>query len=229
MRTKPLTTKQPLTTTKKADAEDADRRLAAHADEGPAFATLLDRIAGVARTPEELDEFLTTVVEAVRDEIAAADDAGITLLDGTKPPRTVSTAPDGRLAETYGSLLAVPLLSAGETLGSLDLYATAADAFDDTDAAVVRIAAQVCADTVAAAQEIIGARLLAAQLEQAMGSRAVIEQAKGILIGLRGTSANEAFEILRKESQDRNIRLRDLAENIVTTAQGALAGGNRRA
>src|SRR5690606_13638495 len=121
------------------------------------------------------------------------------------------------------------LLSAGETLGSLDLYATAADAFADTDAAVVRIAAQVCADTVAAAQEIIGARLLAAQLEQAMGGRAVIEQAKGILIGLRGTSANEAFEILRKESQDRNIRLRDLAENIVTTAQGALAGGNRRA
>jgi signal transduction protein with GAF and PtsI domain len=128
----------------------------------------------------------------------------------------------------YESLLAVPLVSGGEALGALNLYAQRAGAFDEFDASVVRMAAHRCADTVAAAQEIMGARALATQLEQAMGSRAVIEQAKGILIGIRGISEHEAFEILRTESQNRNVKVRDLAGRIVTGTYEALAGGQRR-
>lgn len=196
-----------------------------------ACATLLGRIGGVVKSAEELEAYLVTVVHVVKEQVGDCDEAGITLLDGTDPPRTVSTtdAAAGADADAHGSLLAVPLASAGESLGSLDLYAARTDAFDDLDTAVVRTAAQRCADTIAAAQEIIRARVLASQLEQAMGSRAVIEQAKGILIGLRGTTAHEAFEILRKESQDRNIRVHDLAESIVSTAQAALVGGKGRA
>ncbi len=196
-----------------------------------ACATLMNRIGGVVRSAEELQAYLVTVVNVVKEQIGACDEAGITVLDVTAPPTTVFTTGSRSSqadVDAYGSLLAVPLASAGETLGSLDLYAARTDAFDEFDTAVVRMAAQRCADTIAAAQELIGARLLAAQLEQAMGSRAVIEQAKGILIGLRGTTATEAFEILRKESQDRNIRVRDLAESIVVTAQGALVGGKGR-
>jgi GAF domain-containing protein len=126
------------------------------------------------------------------------------------------------LAHGYRSLLAVPLVAAGEALGALNLYARGAGVFDDLDTTVVRLAAQRCADTVAAAQEIIGARTLAAQLEQAMGSRAVIEQAKGVLMGLRGITEQEAFEIIRRHSQNRNIKVRDLAQRIVTGAYANL-------
>ena len=128
------------------------------------------------------------------------------------------------LAREHGfrSLLAVPLVAGGEALGALNLYAREPGVFDDMDTTLVRMAAQRCADTVAAAQEIIGARALAAQLEQAMGSRAVIEQAKGVLMGLRGITEHEAFEIIRSHSQNRNIKVRDLAQRIVTGAYAHL-------
>jgi GAF domain-containing protein len=128
------------------------------------------------------------------------------------------------VAHGYRSLLAVPLIADAEALGALNLYAQAPGVFDEFDTALVRMAAQRCADTVAAAQEIIGARTLAAQLEQAMGSRAVIEQAKGVLMGLRGITEQEAFEILRNHSQNRNIKVRDLAQRIVTGAYALGAG-----
>ena len=126
------------------------------------------------------------------------------------------------LEHGYRSLLAVPLVADSEALGALNLYAQVAGAFDELDTTVVRMAAQRCADTIAAAQEIIGARTLAAQLEQAMGSRAVIEQAKGVLMGLRGITEQQAFEIIRSHSQNRNIKVRDLAQRIVTGAYSHL-------
>jgi hypothetical protein len=56
---------------------------------------------------------------------------------------------------------------------------------------------------------------LAAGLQEAMKSRAVIEQAKGILIAQRGGSSEQAFERLRELSQHSNIKLRDVARRIV--------------
>ena len=61
-----------------------------------------------------------------------------------------------------------------------------------------------------------GVRRLAGQLEQAMASRAVIEQAKGVIMAMRGVPEHEAFEVLRKTSQDRNIKVRVLAQQIVS-------------
>ena len=61
-----------------------------------------------------------------------------------------------------------------------------------------------------------GVRRLAGQLEQAMASRAVIEQAKGVIMAMRGVPEHEAFEVLRKTSQDRNVKVRVLAQQIVS-------------
>ena len=61
-----------------------------------------------------------------------------------------------------------------------------------------------------------GVQRLAGQLEQAMASRAVIEQAKGVIMAMRGVPEHEAFEVLRKTSQDRNVKVRELAQQIVT-------------
>jgi GAF domain-containing protein len=114
------------------------------------------------------------------------------------------------------SLLALPLVSGKECVGAINLYGWAPHAFDTFDASLVRVAASRCADAVVAVSALDGVRRLAGQLEQAMASRAVIEQAKGVIMAMRGVPEHEAFEVLRKTSQDRNIKVRVLAQQIVS-------------
>jgi AmiR/NasT family two-component response regulator len=52
-------------------------------------------------------------------------------------------------------------------------------------------------------------------MEQAMASRAVIEQAKGVLMGRHAIDEAQAFEVLRRHSQNRNVKLRTLAAEVV--------------
>jgi len=65
-----------------------------------------------------------------------------------------------------------------------------------------------------------------AQLETALGSRIVIEQAKGILARTLGVSTDQAFSLMRKAARDSGTKLRDLAERIADSpmqAEAALA------
>jgi len=118
-------------------------------------------------------------------------------------------------ADGMRSLLALPLVSGAECVGAINLYGWAPNAFDAFDASLVRVAAARCADAVVAVSALDGVQRLAGQLEQAMASRAVIEQAKGIIMAMRGVPEHEAFEVLRKSSQDRNVKVRELALQIV--------------
>jgi GAF domain-containing protein len=114
------------------------------------------------------------------------------------------------------SLLALPLVSGDQCVGAINLYGWAPHAFDGFDASLVRVAASRCADAVVAVSALDGVRRLAGQLEQAMASRAVIEQAKGVIMAVRGIPEHEAFEYIRRASQDRNVKVRHLAQQIVT-------------
>jgi AmiR/NasT family two-component response regulator len=63
-------------------------------------------------------------------------------------------------------------------------------------------------------------RDLAVQMQQALASRAVIEQAKGILMAARGCTDQQAFSILVELSQSSNRKLRDVATAVVEQTQG---------
>lgn len=117
--------------------------------------------------------------------------------------------------EGMRSLLALPLVSRDECVGALNLYAWEPGAFRDFDATLVRVAAARCADAVVAVTALDGLKRLTGQLEQAMASRAVIEQAKGVIMAMRGITEDEAFEVLRRSSQDRNVKVRALAQQVV--------------
>jgi hypothetical protein len=65
-----------------------------------------------------------------------------------------------------------------------------------------------------------------AGLRDARASGAVIEQAKGVLMGTLGCSADEAFQLLRTQSQHQNRRVREIAEELV--AQATRSGGSGR-
>ena len=60
---------------------------------------------------------------------------------------------------------------------------------------------------------------LAANLQRALDSRAVIDQAKGILMGRHGITSDAAFEMLSKQSQLANRKLRDIAQDLVDEVQ----------
>ena len=74
---------------------------------------------------------------------------------------------------------------------------------------------EVEADPEGAEHSRIMRELEVAQLRQALQSRDVIGQAKGILMERRGISADEAFDVLRRASQSLNIKLTTVAQTLV--------------
>jgi GAF domain-containing protein len=107
-----------------------------------------------------------------------------------------------------GSVLAIQLTSETETIGALNLYATASHAFqsDDVDLALVY--------TIHAANALNSARLVSG-LQTAVHSRHLIGVAQGILMATYNLSMNQSFELLRRYSSQGNVKLREVAEHVV--------------
>jgi GAF domain-containing protein len=104
--------------------------------------------------------------------------------------------------------------------GALNLYGLREAAFDDEAVLLAETFAGYAAVALANATLYGVTAKLAQQLQTAMASRAVIEQAKGIIMGRRRCSAEEAFAVLTRISQDSNRKLRDVAAALVAKAQG---------
>jgi GAF domain-containing protein len=114
------------------------------------------------------------------------------------------------------SSLAVPV-SAAQWVAGLNVYAPAAGAFTDAHRHAAREFAGYAAVALTNMLALQDARHQAEQLRTAMESRAVIEQAKGILIERYKVTADQAFRLLVKVSMHTNRKLRDLAEDLVVT------------
>jgi AmiR/NasT family two-component response regulator len=108
----------------------------------------------------------------------------------------------------------------GVTIGALNNYAATPRAFGDPDIAVGQEIAAWVAVAVGNADMIARTADDLAGMREAMASRAVIEQAKGILIERHKLTQDQAFTELSRASQNTNIRLRDVADELVRT--GAL-------
>lgn len=138
--------------------------------------------------------------------------------DTTKDDRW---SPFSEAAAAFGirSTLSVPLVANHEGLGALNLYSRTPNGFSEEDEEVASQFGVQAAIVLANAQAYWDAHLLSQNLAAAMQSRAVIEQAKGILMGAQRCSADEAFQILVRASQRENRKLREIAEDIVRRAQ----------
>ena len=116
------------------------------------------------------------------------------------------------------SVLSLPLLTPGGVVGSMNVYAHARDAFDDRAEKLGEIFAGPAAITVHNAQILAQTARLATQLQAALTTRPIIDQAIGILRARSGITAAEAFQRLRHLSQTRHTKLANLAEQIVEEA-----------
>lgn len=143
--------------------------------------------------------------------------------DTTKDDQWV---PFSEAAAAFGvrSTLSIPLVANHEGLGAMNLYSRTPNGFSDKDEEVAAQYGVQAAIVLANAQAYWDAHLLSQNLAAAMQSRAVIEQAKGILMGVQRCSADEAFQILVRASQRENRKLREIADDIVSRAQYAGSG-----
>jgi GAF domain-containing protein len=118
------------------------------------------------------------------------------------------------------STLSLPLGVRGNGIGALNLYSKEPAAFSEAAEQVGVMFATQASVALANAQLYDSAYRLTQQLQEALTSRATIDQAKGILMGQHGVGADEAFELLRRQSQRENRKLRELAQELVDRSAG---------
>ena len=122
------------------------------------------------------------------------------------------------------SSLTVPVPLQREVSAALNIYSMTPDVFD-TDSQEIAATFAAYAGVALANMHLYESQArVAQQLTTAMQSRAVIDQAKGVLMGTRRCSAEEAFEILVDLSQRSNRKLRDVAQALVDNAERPDAG-----
>jgi GAF domain-containing protein len=115
--------------------------------------------------------------------------------------------------------LSTGLPVARQTIGALNIYGTDETPFDEATRELAAAFASYAAVAVANAGVYATTATLAANLQRALDSRAVIDQAKGILMARHGLSADAAFDHLAKQSQDTQRKLRDIAADLVDEVQ----------
>jgi GAF domain-containing protein len=118
------------------------------------------------------------------------------------------------------SSLSVPLPYQGSSIGALNIYSSRPSAFATPSSLAVGMeVAEAIAVAIANADAHAQLADQTANMRIAMESRAVIEQAKGVLMAQRGVTPEQAFEMLREASQRSNRKLREIAIGIVQGTQ----------
>lgn len=100
-------------------------------------------------------------------------------------------------------------------LGALNLYADQPRQWSDDDLAAARVLADMATSYIVNASELERAQRTAEQLQEALDSRIVIEQAKGILAADGRLEMDQAYQVLRRHARNHSASLRSVAEAVV--------------
>jgi GAF domain-containing protein len=114
----------------------------------------------------------------------------------------------------FGRVTALPLMSSDLPFGALVLLGPPGAAVDERALAVVRSLTETAAHALALQRQAYESRVLADQLQRALNSRIVIEQAKGMLAVRHGLSLDEAFDRLRRHARTHRRKVAELAHEI---------------
>lgn len=112
------------------------------------------------------------------------------------------------------SFLSAPLTIDQAFAGSLNLYSEQVHGFDDLDEKLVQLYTTAAA-AIVNARRYAEMRTAVANLRLALDSRAVIDQALGVLMVTHKLDADQAFQVLSRESQNTNTKLRDIAARVL--------------
>lgn len=148
----------------------------------------------------------------------------LTLVDG-RWPRLAPVAVEAGFHVAH----ALPMRLRGAVIGALNLFSRDACVLSDEDVVAGQALAAVATIAILQQRVVSEARILNDQLNTALTSRVVIEQAKGVLAERTGLSMPASFEALRKYARDNNLRLAEVAGHVIdkTLAPGAFHDGRR--
>ena len=113
------------------------------------------------------------------------------------------------------SVVGLPLVLGDHRIGSLNVYDTKVRDWTESEIASAWVLADMATAYLVHAGELAQARKLTEQLQYALDSRIVIEQAKGMLSRDHSIPVDEAFRLLRRFARSHNLGLRDVAHRVV--------------
>lgn len=150
----------------------------------------------------------------LRDGPAHYGNNGPTALYCDAPP---ATQPGFRIAIGFGGVHVIPMRLRDEIIGTLNLFHAAAGP-DPVTARVARSMVDVATIGLLPERALRHQEILTEQLQTALNSRVLIEQAKGILAERYGFDPERAFTVLRRYARNHNRPLTALARDVITGA-----------
>ena len=127
------------------------------------------------------------------------------------------SSPRSAQAGAFRSVHALPLRLRGEAIGALNLFHHTPGPLPEADLALGQALADVATIGILQERAIRRGEVVNEQLQTALTSRVVIEQAKGVLAQHHGLSMDAAFDRLRRYARDRNLRLAEVARQLATS------------
>jgi GAF domain-containing protein len=115
----------------------------------------------------------------------------------------------------FASVHALPMRLRDEVIGALNLFHVQPGGLSEPTLALAQALADVATIGLLQERVIRGGEVLAEQLQSALNSRVLIEQAKGVIAERNGINVGEAFTLLRQAARRHNRRLSDLAHEVV--------------
>jgi GAF domain-containing protein len=148
-------------------------------------------------------------VDCYRDGLAITNHA-LSEADGRWPLFTPKA-----LAYGFRSVHSLPMRLRGRTIGALNLFRTHQGTLTDEDAGMAQGLADVATIAILQHRSTLDASVLNAQLNNALNSRIIIEQAKGMVRQATNCGMDEAFSRLRNHARNHNEGLTDLATRVI--------------
>lgn len=133
-------------------------------------------------------------------------------------PHAAKAALDMGLRSVY----AFPLRLRDDCIGALNLYREHPGPFGDSDIGLAQAFADVAAIGILQQRQVVEAKTRADQLQGALNTRVVIEQAKGVLAAKTGVTPDEAFQALRNHARNNRMNVHKLAVRVVEAQSAEL-------
>ena len=115
----------------------------------------------------------------------------------------------------FRSVHALPMRLRGVTIGALNLFRASGGALDEHDVVAAQALADVATIAILQQRAALEAKAVNEQLSQALNTRVVIEQAKGVLAERANLDMGQSFSRLRGHARNHNLRLVDLAQGVI--------------
>ena len=130
------------------------------------------------------------------------------------------------LAAGMRAVHSFPLLANDEAVGALNVYATRPSNLDEPGSEAGQLLADIATTYILNARTLAESHKLSDQLQRALDSRVVIEQAKGKLSEQLGVPVTEAFEVMRRHARSNGRKLHDVAVEVVDGTLQLTAGSS---